>query len=112
MGDAWQAGDLVSVVAGDGRIGVVKVLATDEIGVHIRLYRERFDARPLSVEPEMLTLGSIFDPPPRPFSIGHIPLRHEAFAGWQPQLIASGGTVHEDKLEGYCDWAEAEGGYF
>jgi hypothetical protein len=107
-----QAGDLVSVVADDGRMGVVKILATDAEGVHIRLYQERFDTRPLSVDLEMLTLGSMLAPPGEPFSIGHIPLRFGSFASWQPTLIASGGTVGEDELAGYRSWEEAEGGYF
>lgn len=106
----FRAGDLLSVVADDGRFGIAKVLAVDPQGIHIRLYQQRFAQRPLAVEPGSLTLGSMFDPD-GPFSIGHVPLSHAAFRGWQAQRIAAG-TVAESELAGYRSWADAEGGYF
>ena len=108
----FRPGDLVSVAA-EGKFGVAKVLVTDAAGVHIRLYQERFDSRPLSVDAEMLTLGSMFAPPGEPFSIGHLPLSYVSFLrGWEPQLIITGGTVGDHELEGYRSWEEAEGGYW
>lgn len=110
-GHDFRAGDLLSVTA-EGQFGVVKVLAIDAEGVHLRLYQERFDSRPLSVDGEMLTLGSMFAAPGEPFSIGHLPMSHASFAGWEPQLIRSDGMVGEHELEGYRGWKEAEGGYW
>ncbi len=106
----FNAGDLLSVVADDGLFGIVKVLALDSQGIHIRLYQQRFAQRPLAVEPESLTLGSLFASD-APFSIGHIPLSHAAFRGWQARQVAPG-TVADSELEGYRGWLEAGGGYF
>ena len=108
----FRAGDLVSVVADDGAFGVVKLLVTDAVGVHVRLYQQRFPDRPSVVDPAALSLGASMFDQDVPFSIGHIPLRHEAFADWQPILLARGIGVEERELQGYRGWEEAEGGYF
>lgn len=109
---APAAGDLFSVSTEDGRFGVVKILATDAGGVHVRLYVERFAGRPgLSElgELSMAAFGPGFD---NPFSFGHLPLGHVSFAGWQPMLISRGQSVVEEELVGYRMWQDAEGGYF
>lgn len=108
----FEPGDLASVATGDGEYGVVKLLATDAVGVHVRLYQQRFPDRPGVVDPTTLSLGASMFDQDVPFSIGHIPLRHEAFADWQPILLARGIGVEERELQGYRGWEEAEGGYF
>ena len=108
----FAAGDLVSIVSGDGDYGVVKLLVTDAIGVHVRLYQQRFPDRPSDVDPATLSLGPSMFAQDVPFSIGHIPLCHETFAGWQPVLMARGIAVEDRELQGYRGWEEAEGGYF
>jgi len=106
-----QPGDLWSVKTDDGRYGVMKVLATDEGGVHVRLYSQRFDQRPASVNPSELALAPVGQGDATPFSIGHMPLSHHSFRGWEPELM-SHGTVSEEELDGYRMWQEARGGYF
>jgi hypothetical protein len=106
-----RPGDLWSVKTDDGRYGVAKVLATDEGGVHLRLYSQRFEERPATVNPSELTLGSFGRGDATPFSIGHLPLSHRSFQDWEPELI-SHGAVSEEELEGYRVWQEAQGGYF
>lgn len=106
-----QPGDLWSVKTDDGRYGVAKVLATDEGGVHVRLYSQRFEDRPATVNPSGLTLASFGRGDATPFSIGHLPLSHRSFQDWEPELV-SHGTVSEEELEGYRMWQEAQGGYF
>jgi hypothetical protein len=105
-------GDLVSVVTDDGSFGVIKVLATDEGGVHARLYVQRFDRRPLPDELGELSTAPFGPEHGNPFSIGHMPLSHTSFGGWQPELIVRGTGVAEEELEGYRMWQEAEAGYF
>lgn len=105
-------GDLASVVTGDGDFGVVKVLATDSLGIHARLYVQRFKARPREVDPATLSLGPSMFAQNVPFSIGHIPLSHATFAGWEPHLLVRGVAVEERELQGHRSWQEAEGGYF
>jgi len=108
-----RAGDYVTV-AGDlsTDFAVVKVLATDDEGVHIRLYQQRFDRRPVEVDPESLTLGPMIPAEGVPLSIHHAPFSFATFARWGAELLARGDTVGEHELAGYRSWQEAEGGYF
>jgi hypothetical protein len=109
---ALRAGDYVTV-PGDGGsdFAVIKILATDTEGVHIRMYQERFPSRPLQVDPEMLTLGPMVPTEGVPLSVPHAPFRFETFSTWGAVLLARG-TVGEHELKGYRFWLEAEGGYF
>src|SRR5688572_24700024 len=58
---AWQVGGLYSVESGDGDFRVAKVLALDPGVVGVRLYKQKFASRPTSVDPSILTLGSMND---------------------------------------------------
>jgi len=107
------AGDHVTIVGDSGvDYAVVKILAADAEGVHIRLYQERFATRPLQVDPARLTLGPIIPAEGVPLSIGHAPFSHDTFAQWGAVLLSRGSPVAESELAGYRDWQEAEGGYF
>jgi hypothetical protein len=97
-------GGLYSVETGDGRFGVVKVLALEPGIVHIRLYKNKFRSRPASVDPGTLSLGSVFEG--EDFGIGHTPLDLEGFMNWQPTLLMNT-DVADDELEGYRMWKEA-----
>lgn len=107
------AGQLVSVVAEDGRFAVMKLLAIDPRGVHVRLYVQRFAARPTATELAALELKTLpFGPDhDNPFSIGHLPISRSNFAAWQPEPICRS-EVTEAELAGYWMWEEAQGGYF
>lgn len=109
--DPFLPGDLLSVVMEEG-FAVVKVLATDSEGVHARLYVQRFAQRPARDDLGELTTAPFGAGHDNPFSIGHVPLSHQSFAGWQPELLARGELVAEEELEGYLMWQDAEGGYF
>ena len=105
-----KAGDLWSVLTEDGGYGVMKVLAVDRLGVHARLYAQRFKERPRAVDRTRLTTEP-FKPGEIPFSMEHVPLSNASFLGWQPEFLARG-HVEEDELEGFQMWQEAQGGYF
>jgi hypothetical protein len=104
-----RAGALYSVNGGEGYFQVAKVLVTDATGVHIRLYRNRFETRPKDVDLLSLQLGSIHDRDE--LGMGHVPLTHRTFEAWQPVYLADS-SVTEDELEGYREWESAKGGYF
>jgi hypothetical protein len=104
-------GQLVSVLTDDGQIGVVKLLAVDEGGVHARLYVQRFRSRPREPELGELSTAPFGSGHDNPFSIGHMPLSHASFAGWAPEPICVR-EVADDELEGYRMWQDAEAGYF
>ena len=107
-----RAGDLVSVVADDGKFAVAKILVADPGGVHARLYVQRFDRRPAPGDVSELSTAPFGPGHDNPFSIGHMPLSHSTFAGWEPVLVARGAAVSEEELEGYRIWVDAEAGYF
>jgi hypothetical protein len=107
--EAPVPGALYSVNDGEGHFGVAKVLAVDEAGVHIRLYKNKFGVRPSQVDVSALDLGSIHDP--EGFGMGHMPLSYAAFLAWEPAFLFGCG-LDEEELEGYRYWQEAQGGYF
>ena len=104
-----DAGALYSVDDSEGHFRVAKVLAVDTGGVHIRLYKNKFDGRPTHVDVSSLDLGSIHDP--EGFGMGHMPLSYASFAAWEPIFLLANG-IDEEELEGYNYWLEAHGGYF
>ena len=88
---------------------MAKVLAVEDKGVHIRLYKNRFKSRPDKVEFSSLTLGTVHDADG--FGMGHLPLTHRAFRAWQPVFLAES-SVAEGELDGYRAWKDATGGFW
>jgi hypothetical protein len=111
-GSVFEAGDLVSVVTDDGKFGVVKILAVDSNGVHVRLYVQRYEERPEAAQIEALDTAPFGPEHEQPFSAGHLPLSGSSFAGWEPEIVSRGHQVEAEELEGYRLWEEAQGGYF
>ena len=107
----FDAGQLLSVLAEDGQFAVMKVLAVDDIGVHVRLYTQRFSARPLLSDLHGLSIAPVFLEHGNPFSFGHMPFRNSSFDSWEPQVIGSE-QVSEEELAGYHLWRKEHGGYF
>ena len=106
-------GDLVSVSTDEGDFGVMKILAVDQGGVHVRLYVERLQARPASRRDVPTLSIAPFGPGHNfPMSLGHVPLTHPSFHAWEPVRLGVE-DVEEDELEGYRIWETAGGsGYF
>ena len=106
----WESGGIYSVSDGDG-FAIVKILAldVDPDMVSVRIYRERFETRPPSIDPRELTLGGIDDP--EGFGIGHIPVAPRDFALWFPVHHVTE-PVSEDELDGYRMWKESGAGAF
>ena len=88
---------------------MAKVLVVDPGVVHVRVYKNRFESRPDSVDVTALTLGTIHDADG--FGMGHLPISTENFTSWQPVFLVADG-VSEKELEGYNMWKEAGGGAF
>lgn len=102
----WIIGGLYSVRAKRG-FHVVKILAIDELAVHVRLYKQLFDVRPKHVDPCSLSLGTIYDKDG--FGMEHLPLSEREFASWAPELVCQAAVVLEE-LEGYSIWKKDKGG--
>jgi hypothetical protein len=104
-----KAGDLCTVDDGEGFYRVAKILAVDGRGVHVRLYKNRWNERPKSVDTSALSLGNINDKDG--FGMGHIPLTKQAFAAWTPVVLGKQEVLKEE-LDGYEMWKDGGGGYF
>jgi hypothetical protein len=102
-------GALYSVDDGEGHFRIAKILVLDRATVHVRLYANRFNERPATVDPTALTLGTIHDK--GGFGIGHLPLARGEFAAWKPVFLAQA-SVNPQELEGYRLWKESQGGVF
>lgn len=88
---------------------VVKLLAVDEQSVHLRMYSNRFDTAPESIDPEALSLSNEGSEKVR--AVGHLPVSRDHFFAWSPRHLQEG-TVAAEELEGFLVWKEAKGGYF
>ena len=95
---------------------VIKVLAVDEFGVHVRLYGNSFARRPATVAPDLLDTSPFLSLAPEdmgqdwPLSVGHLPLLASTFAGMKPIHITDEDVTPEE-LEDYRDWQQSGGGY-
>jgi|SRR3990172_4245945 len=104
-----QIGGLYSVDDGEGWFRIAKVLVIDKQGVHVRLFKNRWKDRPISVDVSTLSLGTIHDKDG--FGMGHLPLTKSAFQAWRPVLIKIT-NVADSELDGYKEWLRSGGGYF
>lgn len=91
----------------EGTFSVMKVLAVDDMSVHIRSYANKFTAKPADVDPAVLTLGGLNDP--AGIGIGHFPIAKEGFLQDNPVFIKQV-PVTDEELEGYRMYLEAMNG--
>lgn len=89
-----KPGGIYSCKSGDGDFSIVKVLAVEDGGVHVRLHTNRYKERPTAVDPKQLKVA-----------IGHVPLAEAGFRNWEPVLLMEQ-PVTEDELVGYRFWRD------
>ena len=102
-------GAVCTVDDGEGFYRVAKVLVIDGSGVHMKLYKNKWKERPLTVDTSTLSLGTIHDKDG--FGMEHLPLTKHAFAAWKP-VIMRNEEIRQEELEGYEIWKDSGGGYF
>jgi hypothetical protein len=98
--------------------GVVKVLRSEIMRVHLAVYGERWPTRPDSVLPWQHRLQRM-DPadieagraPDVRLGVGHVPLARGAFVASKPRFEGVT-TLAPSELEGYQIWRDASGGTF
>ena len=100
-------GDLYRIRS-KGVYRVLKVLKTDDGGVHIRHYGNAWQQPPQEIDPAQLTLEPADE---NSRSIGHMPLKRGTFLAMGPIKVGHA-PVMEEELDGYSHWLEAKGGYF
>jgi hypothetical protein len=102
-------GGYYSIIDGE-RFSIAKVLKVEPDKVHVRIYQQHFAERPSSIDPSVLTLGTILDRDN--LGIGHLPLRRETFLRHGP-LFLTYVEVQPNELNGYNLWKEtADGSVF
>jgi hypothetical protein len=95
-------GNLYGIPNDQGGCGLVKVLAVDPEGIHLRFYMNVFDELPEQVDPETLE-----------WFLGHTPLSNAAWRDLHNQAVLIDNLpVTDDELEGYQYWRLEHGGYF
>lgn len=98
-----RPGDLCSVEADEGRYRVVKILKVEDGVAHIRLYAGTFAARPTSIDPASLDVGTMHD---ADFGVGHLPVDVRVFESWDPAIVGHA-EVLPGELDGYEIWRDA-----
>ena len=99
-----------------GTFQVIKVLALDDLGVHVRLYGNAFSQRPAQLAPDLLDMAPFLSLAPEdigyewPLSVGHLPLLADTFASLQPVFVLRV-ELEEEELDDYSEWVAAGGGY-
>jgi hypothetical protein len=105
-----RSGEIEEIVLGglyaskseDGTFRVAKVLAVDDVAVHVRIYKNRFNTLPQNLDTSALSLGGLGDP--EGFGIGHAPL---AKKGWlNSRVFLKKEPVKDEELEGYRYYLE------
>ena len=97
------AGDLCSIKSED-HFRVVKVLATGDEVIHVKLYKEEFHERPQSIWAKALSLGTLGDP--EGFGVGHLPLARSTLGLWLPVRFQSD-PVTDDELVRIREWEKS-----
>ncbi len=120
-----RPGDYFSLYYGNKGLKVAKVLVVDAVGVHLRVYTNIYEERPLTIEPSELKLGfalqgaetvaygGILEALAEGFfpGLSHMPVRYETFREMKPRFIREG-MVEDEELEGFREWEHSNGGYW
>lgn len=99
--DSIKAGSICTVEDGEGKFGVIKILVIDDEIAHVKIYKNKYDQRPDTIDVKTLSLGSINDG--EEVGIGHVPLARKEFEDWKPIPVGFEAVTKED-LEGYEIW--------
>lgn len=95
QGSELKVGGLYLTRDDDSSYSACKIVALDEIAVHVRFYKEKFATQPTTLSSSTLTV-----------MIGHSPIDKQGFLQGQPILLAVE-DVKESELEGYKIYLEA-----
>ena len=111
MSEKVRVGGLYVTRKEDGSYTALKVLKTDDGGVHVRLYSNKYPNRPNSIDESELYIAGFDRKPGEELGMGHAPVSWDSFRKWRAEFVQQS-TVTDKELEGYKIWREAGGGYF
>jgi len=106
-----KEGGIYAIRQDDGSYTVLKILKLDELGVHVRLYSNKYTTLPKNIDESKLYMAGVDRNPSESLGMGHAPISKRSFSSWKAKFIQTS-TVRSDELEGYNMWLEAKGGYF
>ena len=107
----WLIGGIYSVPHESSSYVVVKILKTDSIGVHLRLYSNVFNEKPEVVNEAELKVLSFNNELNLPAGAEHVAISHNSFNNWGASFVQQS-EVSEEELIGFQEWFNAKGGFF
>jgi hypothetical protein len=102
----YSPGDLCSIMTAKGDFRVAKVLIVNSTVIHLRIYKNKYSARPTQIDLTMLDLGTASDT--NGLGIKHVAVIMKVFLDWQPKFIVNQKVIPEE-LEDYQKWKETNG---
>lgn len=111
LANSWQVGGLYSVPYESGQFVVIKILKTDSVGLHLRLYSNVFKQRPFSLDESKLIILEANNQQGLPYGAKHVAVSHLSFKGWKAEFIQQS-SVSEAELTEFHNWHETKGGFF
>ena len=106
-----KEGGLYAARNDNGSYSVLKILKTDDVGVHVKIYSNQFPTLPAKVDESALYLAGADHKTNETLGVEHVPLSRRTFDNWKAAFVQQS-TVKESELTGYKTWREAKGGYF
>lgn len=98
-------GGIYSITSGENKFGVVKIIALKEDLVHIRIYKDTYQDRPETVDPNALTPGPMHDGM-SPFGTSSLPFHLSKFLDLKPRFITQT-EVTDDEQNNPAQWQHA-----
>jgi len=93
-------GDIFIIPNENREYEILKVIAVDDEGIHLRFYEDIFTDKPTSVCTETLE-----------WFLGHIPMSWDVWDDMEKEQIQND-PVSKEELEGYLYWKDEVGGVF
>ena len=107
----WLVGGIYSVPHENNSYVVVKILKTDSIGVHLRLYSNVFSEMPEYINEAELKVLSFNNELNLPAGAEHVAISHGSFNNWGARFVQQS-EVSEEELAAFQEWFDAKGGFF
>lgn len=111
LANNWQTGGLYSAPYESGQFVVIKILKTDSVGVHLRLYSNLFEQRPSSINESLLLILPADNKEGLPAGTQHVAISYASFKRWGAKFIQAS-TVTEEEIKSFDLWFEANDGFF
>ena len=107
---AVKEGGLYAAKNDNGSFSILKVLKTDDLGVHVKIFSNQFPTPPAKVDESTLYMAGPDHKTNETFGVGHAPLSQRTFDNWKATFVQQS-TVKPEELESYNKWKAAGAQY-